>query len=145
MNKLDEINSKVSDLRLMLKDFMSGKYLKPKPRRRLSMLEVAEVVGKFFDVTVKQMRSDCRHGDIMKARHMARYIMQTEFHYTPRQVSAFIKCHRTTTYNTIHKTENWLALDNKFKQLYQFIMEEINQKSENSYSVDNYSKSIKQQ
>lgn len=145
MTVLDEIKTDLADLKTMFSNFLNGKYQIPKPDRRLSMLEVAEVIGWFFGVSIEDMKSDCRDGHIMKARHMARYIMLTEFHYTVPQVSDFIKCTRATTYNTIYRTQNWLSTDRNFKKLYQFCMEEIARKSKDTYNVDNKNTDVIQQ
>jgi len=129
MNKLEQIDKTVTEIKSMLEKLINEKNYSSSIDRRLSMTEVAEVVGSFFGVSLKMMRSDSREGHIMRARHMARYIMIIDFYYTSEQVAQFIKCHRTTSYNTIHRTENWIEVDAKYRKLYKFVMEEIAKKS----------------
>ena len=100
MNKLEQIDKKVTEIKSMLENFIDERNSTLVIDRRLSMDEVAEVVGGFFDVSLKMLRSDSREGHIMKARHLTKYIMLTEFHYTPKQIGDFIKCNRTSVYPT---------------------------------------------
>ena len=129
MNKLEQIDKNVTDIKSMLEDLINKKNSALSINRRLSMAEVAETVGGFFGVSLNLMRSDSREGHIMKARHLAKYIMSTEFYYTPKQIGEFIKCHRTSVYPTIHRTNNWIEVDDKYRKLHRFVMEEIVKKS----------------
>jgi len=129
MNKLEEIDKNVTEIKSMLENFIKGKNSALLIGRRLSMDEVAEAVGDFFNVSLNLMRSDSREGHIMKARHLTKYIMLTEFHYTPKQIGEFIKCNRTSVYPTIHRTNNWIEVDDKYRKLHRLVMEEIAKKS----------------
>lgn len=128
MNKIDEIDAKLAEIMSMLEDVINNKHT-PTINRILSMDEIADVVGSYFGVSLKQMRSDSREGHIMKARHMAKHIMSEEFYYTPMQIGKFINCSRTSVYPTIYRVNNWLDVDAKYKKLYGFVMGEISEKS----------------
>ena len=129
MNKLEQIDRNVTKIKSMLEDLINEKHSALVIDRRLSMDEVAKVVGGFFDVSLKMLRSDSREGHIMKARHLTKYIMLTEFHYTPKQIGDFIKCNRTSVYPTLHRTNNWIEVDDKYRKLHRLVMEEIAKKS----------------
>ena len=92
MNKLEQIDGEIKEIKSMLENLITEKRDILAIGRRLSMGEVAEVVCVFFGVSLKLMRSDSREGHIMKARHVAKYIMSVEFHYTPEQIGKFIQC-----------------------------------------------------
>jgi chromosomal replication initiation ATPase DnaA len=130
MNKLEQIDKNVSEIKSMLEAFINDKN-QLQINRRLSMDEISEVVGSFFDISLKMVRSNSRDGHIMAARHMSKYIMATYFHYTSYQISRFIKCHRTSVNATVRRIDGLIAVDVQYKKLYQDVMKEIAKKAIN--------------
>jgi chromosomal replication initiation ATPase DnaA len=72
MNPIDEMRVDIKDIKKILTGYIDGTYRIPKPSRRLAMNEIARVVATFFNISVRQLRSDKRIDTIILARHIAK-------------------------------------------------------------------------
>ena len=125
MNPIDEMRSDIREIKKILKGYIDGTYTVPKPSRRLTRVEIARVVSKFFNISVRQLKSDKRIDTIILARHISKYIMAKEFFYSNSEVAEYMNCKRANIYNSLTKVEGWMETDDRFRRAYKFCIEEV--------------------
>jgi len=97
-------------------------------QKKVKPNHIIKIIGKEFNLTIKEIVGPRRTKDIALARQIAMYILREEFGYKLDQVANYV--HRkdhTTVIHAVDKIKSKLLLDDGFKTQVEMILKNINE------------------